>query len=85
MRPTVPQVLPLVQELYTRNAVGCCLHIVLDDYNISDSNVDFCYAEAVKAQHADCMALSLLLKQMSKTQRKKLCSVDAKRHHNPRS
>ena len=45
---TIPEVLPFVRDLYQRNAVGCCLHIVLDDGNIKDKDVEFCINQAVE-------------------------------------
>jgi hypothetical protein len=80
MKPTVPEVLPLVRRLYneddlcSRNSgiVGGHLHIVLDDGNVEDSNVQFCLQEAIKDHCATCIRLAELLLLMSKTQRAKL-------------
>lgn len=74
MRPTVPDVLPLVKAIYSRpdGVVGCCLHIVLDDENISDADVTLCLEKAKQCGHEDCSQVATLLLQMSKTQRKKL-------------
>lgn len=69
---TVPEVLPDVIALYTRHAAGCCLHIVLDDGNIEDENVEFCIQYAMDAKHPECEALARKLRSMSRTQRKKL-------------
>ena len=77
MKPTVPEVLPLVQTIYARHCAGCCLHIVLDDGNVDDDEVQFCLDRAVTAGHADCQRCAELLVRMSKTQRLKL-------HHTPR-
>ena len=30
-KPTVPEVLPLVNKLYARDSAGCCWHVVLDE------------------------------------------------------
>jgi len=70
-RPTVPDVLPLVRAIYARpgGGVGCCLHIVTDDGNLEQSNVDFCVQTAIERGHADCLEAARLLAQMSKTQR----------------
>ena len=32
----------LIQKVYEHNCVGGALHIVLDDWNLDDSSVDFC-------------------------------------------
>jgi hypothetical protein len=69
VKPTVPEVLPFVNELYKRHAAGCCLHVVLDDGNVEDSSVEHCIENA---EHDDCIRLAHLLRLMSKTQRKKL-------------
>jgi hypothetical protein len=71
-KPTVPEVAPLVRALYEVHPAGCCLHIVLDDGNVQDSNVQFCLDLAVERGHASCAALAVLLGGMSKTQRTKL-------------
>lgn len=72
MKPTVPEVLPLVKALYKRNGVGCCLHVMLDDGNVSDSTAAFCLQCARDAGHHDCEELASKLRIMSPTQRKKL-------------
>ena len=75
MKPTVPEVRPLVAALYRRHAAGCCLHIVLDDGNVGDEHVDFCIQWATDHNHPDCLSLAKLLRHMSRTQRKKLYEV----------
>lgn len=62
----------LVNLLYEKNAMGCCLHIVLDDGNVEDSSVEFCIKEALEQKHDDCYALALILLTMTSTQRTKL-------------
>ena len=74
MNHTVTEVLPLVWDLYDRNGVGCCLHIVLDDGNIRDNDVEFCIGQAATEGHKDCEDLARKLLGMSKTQRKILSS-----------
>lgn len=74
-KPTIPEVQPLVVALYRRDPVGCCLHIVLDDQNVSQGDVEFCLAEARQVGHVECERLARLLLQMSKTQRLKLASA----------
>lgn len=77
VKPTVPEVLPLVQALYQteRGACGCCLHAVLDDGNVLDDHVAYSMQRAEEAGHQDCRALAALLLRMSKTQRLKLSSL----------
>lgn len=75
MRHTVPEVLPLVRALYARSAVGCCLHIVLDDGNVEGGSVEFCLAQAMERGHKDCEDLARLLTLMSRTQRRKLSRI----------
>jgi len=72
MRPTTPQLKPLVRALYERSCVGCCLHIVLDDGNVTDGDVDFCVEVAKERGHRDCLELAQLLRHMTRTQRHKL-------------
>ena len=72
MKPTIPEVIPLVQDIYARNGVGCCLHIVVDDGNVQDSHVRFCLEQAVEQGHEDCEKAASLLLLMSKTQRTKI-------------
>jgi hypothetical protein len=71
-KPTVPEVLPLVQTVYARNEAGCCLHILLDDGNIKDNHAEFCLKYAREHGHADCIALAEKLVLMTQSQRWKL-------------
>lgn len=81
MRPTVPEILPLVWDLYDRSPVGCCLHIVLDDGNVKDDHVRFCIEQAKEQKCESCLRLAEILLQMSKTQRKVLGSRAFEREH----
>ncbi len=69
---TVPEVMPLVNALYRRHAAGCCLHVVLDDYNVKDGDLDGLAELALKREHYRCLALVMILRTMSRTQRLKL-------------
>lgn len=71
-RPTVPDVLPLVQAVYRRHCAGCCLHIVTDDCNVDQDSADYCLQRAQEQGHADCLAAAELLVQMTETQRRKV-------------
>lgn len=79
MKPTLPEVLPLVEALYARNSVGCCLHIVLDDGNVEGGSVEFCIDQAMERGHKECEELARMLTLMSKTQRRKLANTRFKR------
>ena len=70
-KPTIPNVLPLVQAYYSRfgNECGGSLHIVLDDGNVRDSDVAFCRQLAEERGDTDGIVLADVLMQMSKTQR----------------
>lgn len=71
-KPTVPEVLPLVNAYYKTHPVGGSLHIVLDDCNVDDGHVEFCLNWAIEEDDAEGEALARILLRMSKTQRKKL-------------
>lgn len=76
-RPTAPELIALVQELYRQpgHSVGGCLHIVLDDGNIGDDNIRFCINWARKAGCSLCASVGFLLLSMTKTQRGKVSSL----------
>jgi len=69
-RLTVPQLRLLCQPL--KDQCGCCLHVVLDDGNVKDADVEFCVQWAKEKQHPYCELVALCLLTMSKTQRTKL-------------
>lgn len=69
-KPTVPEIMPLVNKLYERHSAGCCLHIVLDDGNIKLSDVEFCMGYAKAKEHKECFELAALLSKCSITQRR---------------
>lgn len=76
-KPTVPEVPPLVVAYYAKSGHGAGgnLHIVLDDENVDDGQVQFCLDLARRVGDADGVQLAELLLRMSKTQRLKLaCS-----------
>ncbi len=74
IKPTVPQLLPLVQAYYEKpgNSSGGSLHIVLDDGNTEDHHVRWCLKFAESCGDDDGAKLASLLLQMSRTQRSKL-------------
>ena len=73
-KPTIPEVLPLVRAYYALpgNGAGGSLHIVLDDQNVDDADVQFCLDHARERGDEPGVTLATLLLAMSKTQRKKL-------------
>ncbi len=71
-RPTVPEALPLVRQIYARHCAGCCLHIVTDDGNVEQHHADFCVEWAKKEQHPDCLVAAEMLALMTETQRRKI-------------
>lgn len=62
-KPTVPEVLPLVHELYSSDhgTVGGCLHGVLDDGNIEDASVRYSLEIAEKEGCDPCTEIAKLL------------------------
>lgn len=74
MKPTVPDVLPLARAYYAKlgNGAGGSLHIVLDDGNVTDGDVEFCEERARERDDEDGVALAQVLRRMSKTQRAKI-------------
>ena len=74
MKPAISEVLPLVRDYYNKpgNGAGGSLHIVLDDGNISDGDVQFCLNDAKERGDNDGVSLAEKLLLMSKAQRKKL-------------
>jgi hypothetical protein len=77
MKPTVPDVVPLVRAYYGKpgNEAGGSLHIVLDDCNVDDADVRFCRDTAAERDDDDGVALADILLTMSKTQRLKLARL----------
>lgn len=78
MKPTVPDVLPLVRAVYARHCAGCCLHILTDDGNVCQDDADYCLQRAQETGHADCLAAAELLVQMSPTQRRKVYATHSR-------
>ncbi len=68
---TGPYLTALVRAFYERdtNTVGCCLHIVTDDGNISDGDVSWCVERALENGHRDCAFVGGALLAASRTQR----------------
>lgn len=77
MKPTIPEVLPLIRELYAQPgcALGCCLYTITENSNYEQATADYCLEAAQERQHPRCVEVLQLLVQMSNTQRKKLSSM----------
>jgi len=71
-RITIPEVIERFREYQAKNPAWGSLHIVLDDGNVEDHSVLFCYQYAIEKQDLEGADLALLLLKMSKTQRLKL-------------
>jgi hypothetical protein len=76
------EALPLVEAVYTQpnSGLGCCLHCIIEDDNVDDHFVESAIADARAKGHTHCLALALMLRDMSRTQRLKL-SADGTRYH----
>lgn len=59
----------LIDLLYTQSGVGCCLHIVTDDYNYEDSHVEYCLNYARKNNHALCIEIAERLSALTEAER----------------
>ena len=77
-KPTLPQVVPLIEAYYKKsgNSAGGYLHIFLDDGNIRDQDIQFCLNLARSKSDFDGIAIAEILMLMSKTQRSKLAGMD---------
>ncbi|MDR6579992.1 hypothetical protein [Pseudomonas extremaustralis] len=71
-RLSVPDLLPRVQSYTAKNPAGGSLHIVLEDQNIRNSDVQFCIDYAMEKGDAEGAEIGRALLSMSKTQRLKV-------------
>jgi len=78
-KPTVSDLLPVVRTYYAKDGNNCGghLHIVLEDGNCRDSDVQFCLDECVEHRDIDGVCLCVQLMQLSKTQRMKLSHLNS--------
>lgn len=58
------------------NSVGGRLHIVLDDGNIRDSDIEWCINYAKEQNDVDAVEIGNLLLKASKTERRKIIRAD---------
>ena len=77
-KPTVPEVLPLIVTYYSipGNSVGGIFHIVLDDGNVDDGDVEYCLNLAKEREDKESIEIGEILLRMSRTQRRKLYLSD---------
>lgn len=73
-RLTVPDVLPRVKAYVNQpgNGVGGRLHIILDDGNVQDHDVQWCIDNALEVGDVEAAEIGRLLLSMTKTQRLKI-------------
>lgn len=73
-KPSIEEMIPLIKDYYAKplNGVGGSLHIVLDDGNLENGDVEFCREWAIEHNDEDGIKLADLLLQMSATQRGKI-------------
>lgn len=64
----------VVRRIYSKSPVGCCMHIVLDDYNTHDTDLSFCLGLATARGHADCIAAAHALGRADEAERGKMIS-----------
>jgi hypothetical protein len=77
-KPTIPEVLPLVRAIYHTEGgnLGCCFYSIFENPNYEREHAEQCLDRARADGHLLCIALGELLIRMSKTQRKKLASMN---------
>lgn len=56
-KESVRQTTAAVEEVYEESAVGGNLHIVLDDYNVCDSDLDWCGLKPLTLAEQECLRL----------------------------
>ena len=71
-KPTIPDVLPRFQAYRFNNPTWGTLHIVLEDGNVADKDVQWCIEHAREHGDDEGAALAEILLTMSRTQRQRL-------------
>ncbi len=66
---------PLIKKIYSRNGVGCCMHIVTDDYNLSTDSVQWCLNHATERNCQDCIDCAKVMLTLTVTARKKAINL----------
>lgn len=72
MKPTIPTVIDRFRTYHAQNPTWGALHIVLEDGNTHDADVQFCIDLAVQIKDTEGEALARILLTMSQTQRRKI-------------
>lgn len=74
MKPTIPEVLPLVNKYVSTpgNELGGSLHIILEDCNVADRDARFCLEDAESNKDMEGIYIARKLMEMSRTQRTKI-------------
>lgn len=60
----------LKKAIYEENVVGCCLHIVFDDFNYNRTSGEFCLKYAQEKGHVICEAAAKAFLKLSDKQMK---------------
>lgn len=76
MKPTVPEVLPLLRDYLKkpRNNCGGSLHVIVDNGNDTPAAVAWCLDYVKRSGDQDAILILEKMVQMSRTQIKKLCA-----------
>jgi len=77
MKPTIPEVLPLVKEWKANPENPAIFHLIFDDCNYEQKWADLALKEAIELKNQQAINLALKLQSMSCTQRKKLSTIDS--------
>lgn len=72
MKPTIPEVIDRFRAYYKLNPMWGSLHVVLEDMNVNDADVEFCRNWAIEHSDPEGAELAEILLRMSKTQRSKI-------------
>ncbi len=78
MRVSALAAVPLIRSIYFRHGAGCCMHIVTDDYNLSNSSVEFCLNFARENNCAECEECAKVMLTLTVTARKKAIDLAMK-------
>jgi len=76
---TAKQLSILITEYYKKKPSGGNCHIVLDDLNIGNEDIEFCLNECVKKDDVEGKVIMLALQKMRKTARLKAISMREKK------
>lgn len=71
----MPAVIDRFREYHDRWPAWGRLHIVLDDLNVTDRDVDYTLSWALKSNDQEGWELASILRAMSRTQRRKLADL----------